>query len=181
MEKKPEILDTKLVARSKLFGIEQVHLRFTNGEEREFERLRTPPIAGVMCVPMLDSDTVVLIREYGAGTEDYHLTLPKGAYEHGEDWREAANRELQEEAGYGAGTLTYLKDMTLSPGYMGHSIRAVLAEDLYPSRLPGDEPEPLEVLTWKLSDLESLVAREDMNEARVIAALYMVRARLQQR
>ena len=144
METKPEILDTRLVAKSRLFGIESVHLRFSNGEEREFERLRTPPIAGVMCVPMLDNDTVVLIREYGAGVEDYQLTLPKGAYEHGEDWRDAANRELKEEAGYGARTLTHLKDMTLSPGYMGHTIRIALAEDLYEETLPGDEPEPLE-------------------------------------
>lgn len=179
MEKKPEILDTRLVAHSRLFGIEAVHLRFSNGEEREFERLRTPPIAAVMCVPMLDDDTVVLIREYGAGVEDYVLTLPKGAYEHGEDWREAANRELKEEAGYGARSLTLLKDMTLSPGYMGHRIHVALAEDLYEERLPGDEPEPLEVLTWKLSDLENLVQRDDMNEARVIAALYMARAALQ--
>lgn len=178
MEKKPAILSTRLVARSKLFGVEEVQLRFSNGEERTFERLRTPPIAGVMCVPLLDRDTVVLIREYGTGTEQYHLTLPKGGYEHGEDWREAANRELQEEAGYAAGQLTLIKDMTLSPGYMGHSIRAVLAEDLTPSQLPGDEPEPLEVLTWKLSELEGLVARQELNEARVIAALYMVRARL---
>ena len=134
-----------------------------------------------MCVPMLDNDTVVLIREYGAGVEDYQLTLPKGAYEHGEDWRDAANRELKEEAGYGARTLTHLKDMTLSPGYMGHTIRIALAEDLYEETLPGDEPEPLEVLTWKLSELDSLVARQDMTEARVIAALYMVKSLLSER
>lgn len=178
MEKKPEILDTRLVARSRLFGIESVHLRFSNGEERQFERLRTPPIAGVMCVPLLDDDTLVLIREYGAGVEEYQLTLPKGAYEHGEDWRDAANRELKEEAGYGAGTLTHLKDMTLSPGYMGHRIRVAIATDLYEERLPGDEPEPLEVLTWKLSELDTLVQRQDMTEARVIAALYMTKAAL---
>lgn len=175
MENKPEILSTRLVTRSKLFGIEEVQLRFSNGEERTFERLRTPPIAGVMCIPMLDNDTVVLIREYGAGTERYQLTLPKGGIEHGEDWREAANRELQEEAGYVAGTLSLIKEMTLSPGYMGHAIKVVLARHLSPSRLPGDEPEPLEVMTWKLSELDSLVAREDLNESRVIAALYMAR------
>jgi ADP-ribose diphosphatase len=181
MEQKPEILDSKLVARSRLFGIEELHIRFSNGEERTYERLRTPPIAAVMCVPMLDDDTVVLIREYGAGLENYQLTLPKGAYEHGEDWRQAADRELKEEAGYGARQLTLLKNMTLSPGYMGHQIKAVLAEDLYPERLEGDEPEPLEVLTWKLSELDALVAREDMTEARVIAALYMVRDLLEKR
>ena len=108
MDEKPEILDTRLVAKSRLFGIEELHLRFRNGVERTYERLRTPPIAAVMMVPLLDDDTVVMIREYGAGTESYVLTLPKGAYEHGEDWRDAANRELKEEAGYGARRLTLM-------------------------------------------------------------------------
>ncbi|GAA5131167.1 ADP compounds hydrolase NudE [Alloalcanivorax gelatiniphagus] len=180
-DRKPEIIDTRLIAKSRLFGIEEMHLRFSNGEERTYERLRTPPIAGVMCVPMLDRDTVVLIREYGAGVEDYQLTLPKGAVEHGEDWREAANRELKEEAGYGARKLTLLKRMTLSPGYMGHHIRVILAEDLYEEKLPGDEPEPLEVIPWKLSDLDRLLERDDVTEARVIAALLMTQRLLNNR
>ncbi|ARB44434.1 ADP compounds hydrolase NudE [Alloalcanivorax xenomutans] len=180
-EQKPRILDTRLVAQSRLFGIEEMHLRFSNGEERTYERLRTPPLAGVMCVPMLDQDTVLLIREYGAGVEEYLLTLPKGAYEHGEDWREAANRELKEEAGHGARKLTFLKRMSLSPGYMGHHIGVVLAEELYEESLPGDEPEPLEVVPWKLSELDRLIERDDMTEARVIAALYMTQRILDQR
>lgn len=135
MQHKPEILETRLIAKSRLFGIEEMKIRFSNGAERTYERLRTPPIAAVMMVPLLDDDTVVLIREYGAGLEEYQLTLPKGALDDGEDWREAADRELREEAGYGAGRLTLLKRMTLSPGYMGHQIRAVLAEDLFPAHL----------------------------------------------
>lgn len=181
MDEKPEILDTRLIAKSRLFGIEELHLRFTNGVERTYERLRTPPIAAVMMVPLLDDDTVVMIREYGAGTESYELTLPKGACEHGEDWRDAANRELKEEAGYGAKRLGLMKELTLSPGYMGHRIKVVLAEDLYEESLPGDEPEELEVVTWKLSEIDRLIEREDVSEARVIAALLMTKRLLEQR
>lgn len=181
MQQKPEILETRLVARSRLFGVEEVDLRFQNGVERTYERLRTPPIPAVMLVPMLDDDTVVLIREYGVGMEQYQLTLPKGSLDPGEDWRVAGNRELQEEAGYAANKLTWLKRMTQSPSYMGHEITVALAEDLYESSLPGDEPEPLEVLTWSLHELDDLMLREDVNEARVIAALYMAREHLSQR
>ncbi|MED5239994.1 MAG: ADP compounds hydrolase NudE [Pseudomonadota bacterium] len=181
MDEKPEILDTRLVAKSRLFGIEELHLRFRNGVERTYERLRTPPIAAVMMVPLLDNDTVLMIREYGAGTESYELTLPKGACEHGEDWRESANRELKEEAGHGAHNLTLLKDMTLSPGYMGHRIKVVLAEDLYEESLPGDEPEALEVVPWKLSELDQLIERDEVTEARVIAALLMTKRLLEKR
>jgi ADP-ribose diphosphatase len=51
----------------------------------------------------------------------------------------------------------------------------VLARDLYPQRPPGDEPEPIEVVPWKLGELDNLVGRRDFNEARSIAALFMIR------
>ncbi|MFT6132998.1 MAG: ADP-ribose diphosphatase, partial [Shewanella sp.] len=38
--KKPEILHTEIVAKSRLFQIEQVHLKFSNGVERQYERMK---------------------------------------------------------------------------------------------------------------------------------------------
>ena len=42
----------------------------------------------------------------------------------------------------------------------------MLARDLYPERLPGDEPEELEVVPWKLDALHELILREDFSEGR---------------
>lgn len=175
MTTKPEILKKELIARTRFFGVEQLELRFSNGVERVYERLRAPTIPAVMMVPLLDDNTVLLIREYSGGTENYQLTLPKGAMDPGETVAQAANRELMEEVGYGANRFTPLKKLSLSPGYMGHMINVMLAEDLYEQRLEGDEPEPLEVVAHPLEDLDSLIAREDFTESRAIAALYMVR------
>ena len=58
---------------------------------------------------------------------------------------------------------------------MTHEIQLVLAEDLYEERLPGDEPEELEVVPWKLDALHELVLREDFSEGRSIAGLFIVR------
>jgi ADP-ribose diphosphatase len=58
---------------------------------------------------------------------------------------------------------------------MGHAVTAVVAQDLYPCRLEGDEPEEMEVVRWPLDKLEQLVADPDFTEARAIAALYMVK------
>ena len=175
MTTKPEILKQELIARTRFFGVEQIELRFSNGEERVYERLKAPTIPAVMMVPLKDKDTVLLIREYSGGTDDYQLTLPKGAMDPGETIEQAANRELMEEVGYGAQRFTPLKKLTLSPGYMGHHIHVLLAEDLYPQRLAGDEPEPLEVIEHPLEAIDELLSREDFTEARAIAALYMVR------
>lgn len=91
----------------------------------------------------------------------------------------AANREIMEEIGYGARQLEHLTSLTLAPGYLGHTTQIVLAQDLYPERRQGDEPEELEVVPWRLSELSRLTACEECTEARSIAALFLVRERLQ--
>lgn len=179
MPSKPETLHRTEVARSRLFRVEAVGLRFSNGVEVEYERLTSSMSGAVLVVPMLDRDTVLLVREYCGGTDRYELALPKGRVEAGEELLAAANRELMEEVGYGARELTRLRSLTLAPGYMQHSTHIVLARDLYEQRLPGDEPEPIEVVPWSLSRLTELFEREDFTEARSIAALFMVRDRLQ--
>jgi ADP-ribose diphosphatase len=51
----------------------------------------------------------------------------------------------------------------------------VIARDLYPERLEGDEPEELEVVEWKMSELHTLLAQPDVTEGRSIAALFIAR------
>ena len=158
-----------------IFRVEQLDLEFSNGERRTYERLVSRGLGGVIVVAMPDPDHVLLIREYACGFHRYELCLPKGRLEHGETALEGANRELQEECGYGARDLMQLGGLSMAPGYMTHITQVVLARDLYPSRLPGDEPEELEVVPWPLAELATLVQREDCSEGRSIAALYMVR------
>ena len=175
MREKPRIVKCRTVASSRLFEVEQLDLEFSNGVTAAYERLCSRSHGAVLVVPMLDADTVLLIREYAAGVHRYELALPKGRVEPGEDKHAAANRELMEETGYGAKRLRSLNRLTLAPGYLSHVTDIILAQDLYPQRLEGDEPEPIDVVPWSLHQLEELLLREDCTEARSIAALYMVR------
>ncbi|MEC9482191.1 MAG: ADP compounds hydrolase NudE [Halomonas sp.] len=176
--RKPSILAREEVARSQLFTIERLDLRFSNGAERSFERLKGSGRGAVMIVAMPDPENVLLIREYAAGFDDYALTLPKGLIDPGEDIVTAANRELMEECGVGARNIEPLVELSLAPNYMNHRMHVLLASDLYEKRLPGDEPEPLVVETHAIDELPALLAREDFHEARAIAALYIVRDKL---
>lgn len=175
MRKLPEILSSTVVASSRLFRVERVGLRFSNGHEVEYERVPGGGGGAVLIVPMLDADTLLLVREYAAGTHSYELGFPKGVIEAGEDALAAANREIMEEVGHGAEKLTLLRTTTIAPGYFAYQTHLVLAESLYPERRPGDEPEELEVVPWKLSQLDALLACGDFTEARSIAALFLAR------
>lgn len=178
MAKQPEILKRKIVAESKLFKIEEIHLKFSNGNERVYERMRSGSRGAVMVIPMLDAETILLIREYSAGTDRHELVFPKGLIDPGETAEVACKRELQEEIGYGAHKLEFLSNMTSAPGYWGGKADIFIATDLYESWLEGDEPEPLERVPWKLNDYKALLAEETFSEARSIAALMLLRDKL---
>lgn len=160
---------------------ETLDLEFSNGERRRYQRLISRGHGAVMIAAIPEPGTILLIREYAAGLHRYELGLPKGRMDAGESILDAANRELKEETGFGAHKLTHLRAITLAPAYMSHEIQLVLAEDLYPERLPGDEPETLEVVPWKLDALHELALREDCSEGRSLAALFIVREILQGR
>lgn len=155
--------------------VEELDLEFSNGERRRFHRQRAEGPGAVVVVPLLDDNTVLLVREYAAGMHRYELGLVKGRIDAGESADEAANRELKEEAGYGARRLDVLRSLTQAPLYMSHQSWLVVARDLYPERLPGDEPEELEVVPWKLDALDQLMLREDFSEGRSLAALFIAR------
>lgn len=157
------------------YRLERVELEFSNGERRNYQRLHGRGHGAVVVVPMIDDETVLLVREYAAGVHRYELGLVKGRIDEGETALEAADRELKEEAGYGARSLVLLRDLTLAPTYMSHTAQLVVARDLYPERLAGDEPEELEVIPWKLDQLHELILREDFSEGRSIAALFIAR------
>ena len=175
MRKKPKLTNIHTVAQSRIFNLESMDVKFSNGSSRVYERLVSRGNGAVLVVPMLNEDTVLMIYEYSGGTDRYELGLTKGKIDKGETPIEAAGRELKEEIGYGAKKLTFLKTITLAPGYQSSETHIVLAEDLYEEQADGDEPEPLEVVAHKLTDLEKLAYNEDLTEARSILALYMVR------
>lgn len=178
MKTPPETLESSIIAQTRIFTVEQQKLRFSNGNTVIYERLVGSPHGAVLVVPMLDNNTVLMIREYSAGVQRYELALPKGKLESDENLTDAANREIMEEIGYGARKLEHIKTFSVSPGYLSHLTHVILATDLYEKKLEGDEPEPIDVVPCQLDSLNELLALDDFTEARSIAALFMAREML---
>ncbi|PKH23851.1 ADP compounds hydrolase NudE [Enterobacterales bacterium CwR94] len=176
---KPKILHVETVARSRLFTVEAVDLAFSNGARRVYERMRPSDREAVMIVPIID-DHLLLIQEYAVGLECYELGFPKGLIDAGESVHQAANRELKEEVGFGATQLQTLRKLTMAPSYFSSKMNIVVAEGLYPEKLEGDEPEPLPVTRWPLSEMMTLLEKGDFNESRCVSALFLVREWLRQ-
>jgi ADP-ribose diphosphatase len=175
--KKPQILSVRTAARSRLFHIESVQLKFANGSRREFERIAAEPRAGTaLVVAMPDPTTVLLVREYAVGLDRFELTLPMGRIEPGESAIAAANRELMEETGFSAARLRSLHTLTLAPGIFGYQAEIILATELTPCALGGDEPEPLELVYWPIARLDQIGTTGEISEARTLSSLFLARS-----
>ena len=100
--------------------------------------------------------------------------FPQGGIKSDETPEQALYRELKEEVGFGAKHFVELKKVSMAPSYFNATMHILYAEDLYPETLPGDEPEPLVVVKWPISDWQSLLQQEDFTEARSVAALLLL-------
>ena len=111
--------------------------------------------------------------EYAAAIDSYALTFPKGKIDNGEGILEAANRELQEEIGYKSSSLEHVHTIDLAPGYIDHKTHIVLAKNLSSSKLPGDEPEELEIIEIPLGKINEKIKKYKYIDSRVLASLYI--------
>ncbi|HIO17569.1 MAG TPA: NUDIX domain-containing protein, partial [Gammaproteobacteria bacterium] len=92
----PQVLDVRTIARTRLFHIEAVDLKFGNGHYAQFERFMGDGSGSVLVIPMPDAQHLLLLREYAVGCERYELGFVKGRIDAGESPRDAALREMRE-------------------------------------------------------------------------------------
>ena len=165
----PKILKQKSIFKSKLFDIKQTDIQFDN-KILKYEIISGTGNGAVLVVPIID-DSVILIKEYAAAVDNYMITLPKGKIDLNESMHEAANRELQEEVGYKSNDIKYLDKLYLAPGYIDHVTYIMLAKNLTPSILEGDEPEDLEVIIVPITEINTFLSKSEIIDSRVYAAI----------
>ena len=96
-------------------------------------------------VPVLETPQgkqFVMVRQWRHGSQCLSLEFPGGVFEPGENPKEAAARELQEETGYKPGKIRKLGELSPNPAIMSNKVHFFLAEDLIDTgsqRLDPDE------------------------------------------
>src|SRR5262249_40535506 len=101
---------------------------------------------GAVCiVAKTGPDEVILIRQYRHATGRELIEIPAGTLHDGEDPRECAIRELEEEAGYRAGTMTERGRFWTTPGFTTEYMYLYEATDLTKTQTNPDEDEVIEV------------------------------------
>lgn len=177
---KPKILSTSLLAESRLFRIEALDMRFSNGANATFECLRAQGDGVVMVAAINDRRELVMVREYAACIDRYELGFVKGKIDPGESAETAAGRELIEETGFAASSIESLRKVYTSPGYNDFHTTLFIATGLRPAEAEGDEAEPLEQVIWPIPKIRDLFDHHEVNDARVLFMLTLLEKRFSQ-
>lgn len=174
----PGHIASRPVHRGRIVDLSIDTVRFPDGSTGELEMVRHSGAAAV--VPLLsDADgadpQVLLIRQYRYASGGYMLEIPAGRPdEEGEDWEVCARRELQEETGLTAGSMTYLTSIFTTPGFTDEQIRIFVARDLTSGDTKLDQDEFLEPVVMPISEALERIRSGEINDAKTICGLLYV-------
>jgi len=125
----------------------------------------------VVILPLLDGGRIVMIRNFRHTIGKELLELPAGTCEPDEEPIETASRELIEETGYRAGTISPLACFYSTPGVSTELMHAYTATDL--TRV-GQRLDPGEELVPEICDLAKarrLLVTSALQDAKTLAVL----------
>ena len=143
-----------------------------NGATIDLEMVRHPGAAAV--VPLKDSGTVVLIKQFRHAAGGFIYEIPAGKLHAGEDPMHCAARELEEEIGYVAGRLDRLTSILTAPGFTDEVIHIYKATALTRGQQQLDRDEVLEVLEFPLEEAIAMIVAGTIRDAKTIVGLQMV-------
>jgi ADP-ribose pyrophosphatase len=127
--------------------------------------------AGVSALALDANQDVYLVREFKYAMRAETLEVVSGAVDPGESPLEAAQRELQEEAGLAAARWVDLGPLQPLTTIVHAPMRIFLAMELSSVTAGGDEGEFLTVVKMPLSGAREMALRGDIAHAATIVAL----------
>lgn len=144
-----------------------------NDHEAKWDFIHHDGAAAVL--PVMEGGKILMVRQYRNALDRFTLEIPAGKLDApGEPKVECAFRELEEETGYkvdSLGQLEYLISLTTTVAFCDEAMDIFVAHNLKPSSQRLDEDEVIDVESWELEDLETMIYEGKITDGKTIAAI----------
>ena len=164
--------DGERIYTGRIVELEVDRVRLPNGGESVREVIRHRGAAVIL--PILDDGRLLLVRQFRYPVGEVLLELPAGTLERDEDPLACAARELIEETGYSARTLSSLGKFFSAPGYTDEVLHAILARGLdRVGAADPDDDENLELVIHPIDAVLGMIAGGEIRDAKTIGAMML--------
>ncbi len=140
-----------------------------SGRRRQRDIVLHP--GAVVILPLLDEQTMVLIRNERVAVGQTLWEIPAGTLEPDETPLACAERELIEETGYRAASMEPMLQMFPSPGVMSEQMHLFIARDLHAVGQALDEGETITVHPTPLAVSIEMMRRGEICDGKTLTAL----------
>ena len=171
MDLREETIQSELVFNGRLVKLRVDTVRLPNGKESTREVVVHR--GAVAAVPLLDSDTVIMVRQFRQAAGECLLEIPAGTLDPGEDPKACVSRELEEEIGYRSNKQTLMFQSYLAPGYSSEMLHTFLAEDLVKVEQHSEEDEFIEIVEIPIDEAVSRIISGEIKDAKSICGILM--------
>ena len=125
----------------------------------------------VIVAPFLDKNTVLMMRQFRPALKKYIYELPAGTLDPNESLVTCARRELIEETGYRAKSMTKLGAIYPVPGYSTEVIHMFKAEGLTVGEAEPEEYEVIDLKPMNKVEIKKLFKSGKLMDAKSICTL----------
>lgn len=162
-------VETKYLYEGKVFKLRQDELKFSDQPPHVWDIVEHP--GAVAIIPINEKGNLYLIKQWRRAIGKIIYEIPAGTLDEGDDPLSCAERELQEEIGYKAKEFLPMGGIHSAPGFCNEYIHLFIGKNLEPSSLPGDTHEAIDVVEISLEEALDLIDREEITDAKTIAAV----------
>jgi ADP-ribose pyrophosphatase len=182
----PDVAEERTVSSERLYEGRTINLRIdrvsTDGEQSTHVREIVEHSGAAVIVAQPDPEHVVLVRQWRHAAGLRMWEIPAGKLDPGETPQQCAARELREETGYAAGTLTPMFSGYSAPGFCAEILHFFHATELVGGESDPDEGEEILMRSFSLTELERAMHTGELLDVKTLLGVSWLlsrRARVQ--
>ena len=174
-----KVIASQQVYRGRRIGLRVDTVTMPSGRQTTREVAEYPNCVAVVA---LDSDgSVVLVRQYRHPVGRELLEVPAGGVDEGEEPKDTALRELEEETGYRAGKMERIGGVYAAPGYSTEFMHLFLATELKAGDSRVEEDEIIEVVPVPLKRIRGMIQSGEICDGKSVIGLLTLLANMEKR
>ncbi|MEI6807263.1 MAG: NUDIX hydrolase [bacterium] len=169
-------ISAKVVFKGRLLTVEVLDVELENGVRTVREVVRHSGAVGVLA--QLPDSSFVLVRQFRKPLECELIEIVAGGMEPGELPEDCAVRETREETGYETASVEKLGVVALAPGYSSEQLHLFYAKLAQAGDVCPDPDEYVQVVRLMEAEIDGMIGRNEIKDAKTVAAWYLWKARL---